>query len=103
MQTQSEAPDGRPGRKRGASQSATCTCHTAQRCQQMYYAILFISPALALYLVFGPYPFINTIYLSFTNWNGATVSKDFVGLSNYVKMVGDRGRLEGVPPTTSSG
>jgi ABC-type sugar transport system permease subunit len=62
--------------------------------QQMYYAILFISPALALYLVFMLYPFINTIYLSFTNWNGATVSKDFVGLSNYAKMVGDAAVLK---------
>jgi ABC-type sugar transport system permease subunit len=57
--------------------------------QQMYYAILFISPALAIYLVFMFYPFLNTIYLSFTNWNGATVTKDFVGLSNYARMVGD--------------
>jgi len=55
----------------------------------MYYAILFISPALAIYLVFMLYPFLNTIYLSFTNWNGATVTKDFVGLSNYARMVGD--------------
>ena len=57
--------------------------------QQMYYAILFISPGLAIYLVFMLYPFLNTIYLSFTNWNGATISKDFVGPSNYVRMFGD--------------
>ena len=35
------------------------------------------------------YPFLNTIYLGFTNWNGATVTKDFVGLSNYARMIGD--------------
>jgi raffinose/stachyose/melibiose transport system permease protein len=40
------------------------------------------------------YPFLNTIYLSFTNWNGATVTKDFVGLSNYVRMVGDGAVLQ---------
>jgi raffinose/stachyose/melibiose transport system permease protein len=56
---------------------------------QMYYAILFIAPGLAIYSVFMLYPFLNTIYLSFTNWNGATVTKDFVGLSNYVEMFGD--------------
>jgi raffinose/stachyose/melibiose transport system permease protein len=56
---------------------------------QMYYAILFIAPGLAIYLVFMLYPFLNTIYLSFTNWNGATVTKDFVGQSNYARMFGD--------------
>jgi raffinose/stachyose/melibiose transport system permease protein len=55
---------------------------------QMYYAILFLAPGLAIYLVFMLYPFLNTIYLSFTDWNGATVDKDFVGLSNYVEMFG---------------
>ena len=59
------------------------------RRQQLYYAILFISPGLAIYLVFMLLPFVNTIYLSLTNWNGATVSKDFVGLSNYARMFGD--------------
>ncbi len=56
---------------------------------QMYYAILFVAPGLAIYLVFMLYPFLNTIYLSFTNWNGATVTKDFVGQSNYARMFGD--------------
>jgi raffinose/stachyose/melibiose transport system permease protein len=64
------------------------------RRQQLYYAILFISPGLAIYLVFMLLPFINTIYLSFTNWNGATISKDFVGLSNYARMFGDAAVLK---------
>ena len=91
MQTQSEA--GRvPRQKRGVVERYMYVPPLKR--QQMYYAILFISPALALYLVFMLYPFINTIYLSFTNWNGATVSKDFVGLSNYAKMVGDAAVLK---------
>jgi raffinose/stachyose/melibiose transport system permease protein len=86
MQTQSEA--GRvPRQKRGVVERYVYV--PPLRRQQMYYAILFISPALAIYLVFMLYPFLNTIYLSFTNWNGATVTKDFVGLSNYARMVGD--------------
>ena len=64
------------------------------RRQQVYYALLFIAPGLAVYLVFMLYPFLNTIYLSFTNWNGATISKDFVGLSNYVRMFGDAAVLK---------
>jgi raffinose/stachyose/melibiose transport system permease protein len=57
------------------------------RRQQLYYAIAFISPALAIYLVFMLYPFINTIYLSLTNWNGATTQKDFIGLANYAAVL----------------
>lgn len=64
------------------------------RRQQLYYAIVFISPALALYLVFMLYPFLTTIYLSLTNWNGATANKDFVGLSNYARMFGDEAVLQ---------
>src|SRR5918998_5668159 len=86
MQTQSEA--GRvPRQKRGVVERYVYV--PPLRRQQMYYAILFISPALAIYLVFMLYPFLNTIYLSFTNWNGATVTKDFVGQSNYARMFGD--------------
>ena len=43
------------------------------------------------------YPFLNTIYLSFTNWNGVTPNKDWVGLSNYVRIFG-----EGLPSRRSS-
>jgi raffinose/stachyose/melibiose transport system permease protein len=87
MQTEGEA--GRmPRQKRGVVERYAYV--PPLRRQQMYYAILFISPALAIYLIFMLYPFLNTIYLSFTNWNGATVTKDFVGLSNYTRMVGDQ-------------
>src|SRR5215211_7460937 len=86
MQTQSEA--GRVPRQKPGVVERYVYVPPLKR-QQMRHAILFISPALALYLVFMLYPFLNTIYLSFTNWNGATVNKDFVGLSNYARMVGD--------------
>jgi len=87
MQTESEA--GRvPRQKRGVVERYAYV--PPLRRQQMYHAILFISPALAIYLIFMLYPFLNTIYLSFTNWNGATVTKDFVGLSNYARMLGDQ-------------
>src|ERR671939_948561 len=67
---------------------------SALRRQQAYYAILFIFPGLAVYLIFMVYPFLNTIYLSFTNWNGVAETKDWVGLSNYVRMFGDGAVLE---------
>jgi ABC-type sugar transport system permease subunit len=50
---------------------------------------LFVLPAFLLYLVFMIYPFFYSIYLSFTDWNGATQVKNFVGLQNYRELFSD--------------
>jgi ABC-type sugar transport system permease subunit len=50
---------------------------------------LFVLPAFALYAVFMIYPFFQSIYLSFTDWNGATTFKNFVGLENFRKLFDD--------------
>jgi ABC-type sugar transport system permease subunit len=50
---------------------------------------LFLLPALLLYVVFMVYPFVQSIYLSLTDWNGATPTKDFVGLENYDRLFGE--------------
>ena len=71
-------------------QKQGATGHESElRRQQMRYAILFLAPGLAVYLVFMVYPFLYTIYLSLTNWNGVAETKDFVGLANYTRMFGD--------------
>jgi raffinose/stachyose/melibiose transport system permease protein len=62
--------------------------------QQTYYGILFIIPGLLIYLVFMAYPFLSTIYLSFTNWNGVAPTKEWVGLSNYTRMFTDGAALK---------
>jgi ABC-type sugar transport system permease subunit len=54
--------------------------------EKAVYGALFVIPALLIYLVFMIYPFLNTIYLSFTNWNGIAPDKEWVGLSNYVRI-----------------
>ena len=51
--------------------------------------ILYIIPALLLYILFFIYPFFNTIRVSFTNWNGFT-SPAYVGIANYKKIIGDK-------------
>lgn len=51
--------------------------------------LLFLAPSLALYLLFVVYPFVQSIWFSLTDWNGATAAKEFVGLANYVEMAGD--------------
>src|SRR4051812_733608 len=50
---------------------------------------LFILPALLLYLVFMVYPFFQSIYFSFTNWNGVNAVKEWVGLANYQELIHD--------------
>ena len=37
---------------------------------------VFVLPALLLYLVFMVYPFLQSIYFSFTSWNGVTAVKE---------------------------
>jgi len=51
--------------------------------------ILFVLPALILYLIFMVYPFFQSIYFSFTSWNGVTAVKEWVGLANYYELIKD--------------
>jgi ABC-type sugar transport system permease subunit len=51
--------------------------------------ILFVLPALILYLLFMVYPFFRSIYFSLTSWNGVTAVKEWVGLANYRELIGD--------------
>lgn len=51
--------------------------------------ILFLLPALVLYAIFMIYPFFQSIYLSFTDWNGAEPVKNFIGWENYVSLLND--------------
>ncbi len=48
----------------------------------------FVMPALVVYLVFFGLPFVATIWLSVTNWNGLGVP-DFNGLANYARLATD--------------
>lgn len=49
---------------------------------------LFISPFFLLFAVFGLYPLLFSLYLSFVKWDGLTPMQ-WVGLSNFVKMLDD--------------
>ncbi len=62
----------------------------ARRSWRRYRAgILFVLPALVLYLVFMVYPFFQSIYFSLTSWNGVAAVKEWVGLANYRELIGD--------------
>jgi ABC-type sugar transport system permease subunit len=61
-----------------------------QRAWRRYRAgFFFVLPALVLYLVFMVYPFFQSIYLSFTSWNGVEAVKEWIGLGNYREMIRD--------------
>jgi ABC-type sugar transport system permease subunit len=61
-----------------------------QRAWRRYRAgMFFVLPALLLYLVFMVYPFFQSIYLSFTSWNGASPIKEWIGLDNYRALIRD--------------
>ncbi|MGH2614097.1 MAG: carbohydrate ABC transporter permease, partial [Thermomicrobiales bacterium] len=51
---------------------------------------LFILPAALVYVLFMVYPFFSSVYLSLTDWNGVAPVKEWVGLDNYARMLGDR-------------
>ncbi len=52
-------------------------------------AVLFVLPALLLYLVFMVWPFLQSIWFAMTDWNGATATKTFVGLANFAELARD--------------
>ncbi|WP_433946319.1 carbohydrate ABC transporter permease [Paenibacillus sp. SN-8-1] len=52
--------------------------------------ILFVLPAVVLFLMFFLYPILSSIYFSFTSWNGvAKLSKiKYIGFDNFIKALG---------------
>ena len=49
--------------------------------------MLFILPALVLFLVFNLYPLLRTLQLSFYQWNGIDKNMVFVGLAQYKHII----------------
>jgi multiple sugar transport system permease protein len=54
-----------------------------------HYGYLFILPFFIVMAIFIVYPILNTIYLSFTVWEGATIPPEWVGLKNYRRLFQD--------------
>jgi raffinose/stachyose/melibiose transport system permease protein len=50
---------------------------------------LFVLPAFAVYIVFLISPAIQSIVISFTDWNGVSPELNFVGVENYEQMFQD--------------
>lgn len=60
--------------------------HTLQRYAVAY---LFILPVLLLYVVFVLRPTLQTFWLAFYEWNGVSLDREWVGLGNFQRLLGD--------------
>ena len=52
--------------------------------------VLFLLPAVAIYLVFAIYPTISVVEYSFTDWNGISPDREYIGLANYERLFTDK-------------
>ena len=55
-----------------------------------FVALFGVAMPLLVFFLFVGYPIIYTVYLSFFEWNGMEPVKHFVGLSNYLYLLGDK-------------
>lgn len=52
-------------------------------------SLIFITPALLFMGLYIFYPILDSVYISFTKWNGITADKQFAGLSNWKTLLTD--------------
>jgi raffinose/stachyose/melibiose transport system permease protein len=58
--------------------------------------ILFLLPALTIFLIFVVYPILRSVYFSLFNWKGLGAATEFVGLGNYLAILSDQIFLKAV-------
>ena len=58
------------------------------RLKQGRYGYLFVAPFLMAFLVFGLYPVIYTVYLSFQKWDGLSAIKS-IDWENFIRLLSD--------------
>lgn len=66
--------------------------------KQYWIACLFLLPALAIFGMFFYFPFLQSIYYSFTEWNGIKAPR-FIGFDNYKYLFQDAQMLDGMKNT----
>ena len=66
-----------------------CKSKMSYSAKQGRYGYLFIAPFLIAFLVFGLYPVIYTVYLSFQKWDGLSAIKP-IGWKNFTRLLSDK-------------
>ncbi|WFR54902.1 sugar ABC transporter permease [Anaerocolumna sp. AGMB13025] len=51
--------------------------------------LLFVAPALVVYIIFKLFPAISGVFYSMTDWNGLNKNYHFVGLNNFLEIFQD--------------
>jgi ABC-type sugar transport system permease subunit len=64
-----------------------------------YTGYMFLAPFIIGFLIFGLYPVINTIWLSFTNTTLMSKNSQFVGIDNFTRLFADKVFLRAVGNT----
>lgn len=90
----SKASPGRPGHRP--------SIHTGrrERWKKRLSTSIFLSPWVLSFLAFSAYPLLYSLFLSFTSYNPLTgLAPEWIGLDNYVRMLGDRRFLQALTNT----
>lgn len=53
-----------------------------------WHAFLFLLPSIFFFVVFSYWPLLQNLYLSFFSWNMVSPNMKFVGLDNYISVLG---------------
>ena len=61
-----------------------------RRIQDSLTVFFFLIPGLAIFLVFVTYPIFQSVFYSLFDWNGLGPLEDFIGLSNYTRILSDK-------------
>ena len=49
--------------------------------------ILFVLPAVIVFLLFVAWPIISTLQASFYDWDGISIHREYIGFENYVNLL----------------
>ena len=72
------------------------TTSPVRRLQDRMTIMIFLLPALALFLIFLVYPIFQSVYYSLFSWKGFGPAVDFIGLDNFKRILTDRIFLKAV-------
>src|ERR671923_3014601 len=67
-----------------------------RRFQDNLTILLFLLPAIVLFLFFVVYPVLQSVYYSMFNWKGFGPAVDFVGIENYKNILSDKVFLKAI-------
>ena len=70
--------------------------HSQRHRQDSLTVILFLLPALVVFLTFVVYPIFQSVYYSLFDWKGLGKATDFIGLGNYANILRDQIFLKAV-------